>query len=125
MTTDLAKHHAPLTRLFQRAITSAEWREYALTEDQINFFNRNGYLAGIRLLNDEQIETLRAELAGLTDPNHPGNNLFYEFHSNESRDPSKELFHALRAWRIAPAFHDLRSHSACVVPPLQLLLRPV
>ncbi len=121
MTTDLSKHHAPLTRLFPRAITSAEWRQYALTEDQINFFNRNGYLAGIRLLNDEQIETLRAELAGLIDPNHPGNNLFYEFHSNESRDPSKVLFHALGAWRIAPGFHDLLWHSAFVVPALQLL----
>jgi len=121
MTTDLSKHHAPLTRLFPRAITSAEWRQYALTEDQINFFNRNGYLAGIRLLNDEQIETLRAELAGLIDPNHPGNSLFYEFHSNESRDPSKVLFHALGAWRIAPGFHDLLWHSAFVVPALQLL----
>src|SRR6267154_2635314 len=121
MTTDLSKHHAPLTRLFPRAITSAEWREYALTEDQIKFFHRNGYLAGIRLLDDQQIEALRAELSSLIDPKHPGNELFYEFHSNESTDPSKVLFHALGAWRIATAFHDLLWNPAFLMPASQLL----
>lgn len=121
MTTDLSKHHAPLTRLFPRAITSAEWRQYALTEDQINFFHRNGYLAGIRLLDDQQIEALRAELSSLIDPKHPGNELFYEFHSNESTDDSKVLFHALGAWRIAAAFHDLLWNPAFLMPASQLL----
>ncbi len=121
MTTDLSKHHAPLTTLFPRAITSTEWRQYALTEDQINFFHRNGYLAGIRLLDDQQIEALRAELSSLIDPKHPGNELFYEFHSNESTDASKVLFHALGAWRIATAFHDLLWNPAFLMPASQLL----
>lgn len=121
MTTDLSKHHAPLTGLFPRAITSAEWRQYALTEDQINFFHRNGYLAGIRLLDDQQNEALRAELSSLIDPKHPGHELFYEFHSNESTDPSKVLFHALGAWRIAPSFHDLLWNPGFLVSAAQLL----
>ncbi len=119
MIEDLSRYHRPISALFK---TPAEdWEAFRLTQDQIEFFHTHGYLAGIRLLNDEQIETLRAELAGLIDPNHPGNNLFYEFHSNESRDPSKVLFHALGAWRIAPGFHDLLWHSAFVVPASQLL----
>jgi len=121
MIVDLSKHHYPITNLFTGAASAEDWETFRLTQDQIEFFHTNGYLAGIRLLNDEQIETLRAELAGLIDPNHPGNNLFYEFHSNESRDPSKVLFHALGAWRIAPGFHDLLWHSAFVVPASQLL----
>ena len=60
-----------------------------------------------KLLNDEQIEVLRKELGELVDPGHPGNELFYEFNSNESADPEKILFHALGAWRITPGFHDL------------------
>jgi hypothetical protein len=120
MVVDLSKHHGPITTLFN--ISGAEdWEQYRLTEDQIEFFQTNGYLAGIRLLNDEQIEALRLELAELIDPNHPGHGLFYEFHSNESTDPSKVLFHALGAWRIAPGFHDLLWNPAFLVPASQLL----
>ena len=52
-------------------------------------------------LNDSQIERLRGELQGLFDPTHPGHELFHEYHSNESPDPTQVLFHALGAWRIA------------------------
>ena len=62
---------------------------------------------GIRILDERQVEMLRGELAGLLDPHHPGHELFYEYHSNESIDPSKVLFHALGAWRVTPGFHDL------------------
>ena len=77
------------------------------------------------MLNDEQIEVLREELAGLVDPDHPGNHLFYEFNSNESADPKKILFHALGAWRITPGFHDLLWNPAFCVPASQLLDGPV
>lgn len=98
-----------------------DWEQYRLTNDQIDFFHTNGYLAGIRLINDEQIETLRAELAQLIDPAPPGHRLFYEFHSNESTDPATVLFHALGAWRIAPGFHDLLWNPAFLMPASQLL----
>src|SRR5260370_35284079 len=97
-------YNNPIMSIFDAPVTTPE--QYRLTNHQIEFFHTNGYLAGIHLLNDEQIEALREELAGLIDPNHPGNDLFYEFHSNESTDPSTGLFHALGAWRIAPGFHD-------------------
>jgi len=121
MTEDLSRYHRPISTLFNAAVTTEEWDRYRLTDDQINFFHTNGYLAGIRLLNDEQVEALRAELAELMDPKHPANDLFYEFHSNESTDPATALFHALGAWRIAPGFHDLLWNPAFLLPASQLL----
>lgn|ERR1700686_446287 len=121
MMLDLSKYHRPIGDLFTAPQTPKDWNQYRLTDDQIQFFQTNGYLAGIRLLNDGQIEALRAELADLSDPNHSGNDLFYEFHSNESTNPSTALFHALGAWRIGVGFHDLLWNPAFLVPASQLL----
>ena len=121
MNVDLSTRHAPIANLFHQPATTDDWNQYRLTEDQVKFFHTNGYLAGIRALNDEQIEALRSELAELINPNHAGHDLFYEFHSNESKDPSKVLLHALGAWRISPAFHDLLWNPAFLMPASQLL----
>src|SRR6185295_7471695 len=121
MAEDLSNYHRPLTALFRQPADKAEWQSYTLSDDQIDFFQQHGYLAGIRLLNDEQTETLRRELAELMDPDHPAHDLFYEFHSNESTDPQTVLFHALGAWRISRSFHDLLWNPAFLVPASQLL----
>ena len=121
MVADLSHHHQPFTNLFQTPKTGDDWNRYRLTDDQIKFFHANGYVAGIPCLNDEQIQTLRSQLAELIDPGHPGHNLFYEFHSNESTDPNTVLFHALGAWRISTAFHDLLWNPAVLMPAAQLL----
>ena len=102
MVPDLAERHGPITQLFPRLSGTASAR-YRLSEEQVAFFHEQGYLAGIPLLDEHQIEALRTELQVLSDPEHPGHRLFYEFHSNESTDPSRILFHALGAWRIGPA----------------------
>src|SRR5205807_3498058 len=121
MTADLSRHHRPITDLFESPSRDEDWNQYRLTDNQIQFFQTNGYLTGIRLLNDEQIEVLREKLAELIDPSHPGHHLFYEFHSNESTDASTLLFHALGAWRITPGFHDLPWNPAFLMPASQLL----
>ena len=121
MVADLSNHHGPITRLFKRPVHADDWNRYRLTNEQIEFFHTYGYLAGVPLLDDEQIEVLRTELAELIDPSHPGHELFYEFHSNESTDPSTTLFHALGAWRISPGFHDLLWNPAFLMPSGQLL----
>lgn len=98
---------------------------FRLTDDQVAFFHENGYLAGVRMLDDRQIEVLREGLVRLMDPKHPGHEHFYEFHSNESPDPSKVLFHALGAWRIEPAFHDILWNPRFTTAASQLLDGPV
>ena len=125
MVEDLSKQHYLLSDLFSEPRTPAEWASLRLSDEQVEFYRDNGYLAGIKILNDEQVDSLRTELAELVDPAHPGNELFYEFNSNESADPKKILFHALGAWRIKPGFHDLLWNPAFGVPASQLLDGPV
>ena len=121
MSDDLSIRHGPITALFKTPATAEEWNQYRLSKQQVDFFHTNGYLTGVRVLGDQQIEVLRDELAELINPNHPGHDLFYEFHSNESADPATVLFHALGAWRIAPGFHDLLWSPAFLMPASQLL----
>jgi ectoine hydroxylase-related dioxygenase (phytanoyl-CoA dioxygenase family) len=121
MDEDLSNYHAPISDFLTLPTTSAEWEAYRLSAEQIEFFHEFGYLAGIPLLDDRQLETLRRELSEITDPAHPKHRLFYEFHSNESSDPTKVLFHALGAWRITPGFHDLPWHPQFVMAASQLL----
>jgi ectoine hydroxylase-related dioxygenase (phytanoyl-CoA dioxygenase family) len=118
---DFSQVSQPLGAMFDLPRTAAEWAPYRLSDEQVAFFHENGYLKGIRILDDRQIEILRGELAGLADPKHPGHELFYEFHSNESIDPSKVLFHALGAWRIGPGFHDVLWAPAFTMAASQLL----
>lgn len=118
---DLAQRHQLVSDLFQLPKAAAQWNQYRLTDAQVAQYHRDGYVSGVRLLDGAQVDRLRDELRELTDPNHPGNNLFYEFHSNESVDPSRVLFHALGAWRIAPGFHDILFNPAFTVPASQLL----
>jgi len=122
MTKDLSLYHQPLTTLFP---STGDWRQYQLTGDQIDFYHEHGYLSGIKMLDEAQLDLLRNEVAELVDPSHPGHNLFYEFNANESADPNQILFHALGAWRIQPGLHDLLWHPAFVVPAAQLLDGPV
>jgi len=122
MIEDLSQYHRPITDLFP---PESEWERYRLSEEQVSFYNEHGYLAGIRVLNEDQLGVLRRELAELVDPAHPGHELFYEFNANESADPDQILFHALGAWRITPGLHDLLWHPAFVVPAAQLLDGPV
>ena len=77
MIVDLSKHHDPITNLFPAPGSVEEWEQYRLTKDQIEFFHTNGYLTGIHLLNDDQIEALRVESTELMDPIHPANDLLH------------------------------------------------
>jgi ectoine hydroxylase-related dioxygenase (phytanoyl-CoA dioxygenase family) len=121
MITDLSNWAAPVGSFVRRPASADEWNRLRLTDEQVAFFHEYGYLKGIRILSDDQVETLRSELQGLFDPHHPGNALFHEYHTNESPDPARVLFHALGAWRITPGFHDLLWHPAFIVPASQLL----
>jgi len=123
--TDLSTTHEPITDLFPQASTARDWDQYRLTDEQVAQFHRDGFLAGIRILNERQIEVLRSELADLVQAGHDGSELWYEYHSNESGDPNAVLFHALGAWRIKPALHDILWHPAMLAPAAQLLGGPV
>jgi ectoine hydroxylase-related dioxygenase (phytanoyl-CoA dioxygenase family) len=121
MTTDLSTRHDLVGDLVTLPKTREEWERYKLSDEQIAFYREQGYLTGIRILTDEQIAKLRIELAEFFNPKHPGHELWYEYHTNESSKPDTVLFHALGAWRIKPGFHDILWHPAFTVPASQLL----
>jgi ectoine hydroxylase-related dioxygenase (phytanoyl-CoA dioxygenase family) len=125
MPADLSLQHGPIGSLFPRAISRDDLDRYRLTDDQVAFYHENGYLPGVRILDTPQVEALRDELAEWFEPDHPGREFWYEYHTNESADPDRVLFHALGAWRIKPGFHDLLWHPAFTVPAAQLLGGPV
>ena len=118
---DLAEVHELISELFEYPKTIEEWEQYKLSDEQVAHFHEFGYISGIKLLDDTQIEVLRKELEEITQPNHPGHDLFYEFHSNESEDSNSVLFHSLGHWRITKGFHDVLWNPAFVMAAHQLL----
>lgn len=121
MPQDLGKNHGRLTELFAQPASLEEWMDHALSEEQVRHFHEKGYLHGVPLLNDEQVSTLAEQLEEMVDPNHAGREFFYEYHSNESENPDKVLFHALGAWRVRSAFHDVLWNPAFLMAAYQLL----
>ena len=115
--TDLSSRHEPVSDF--PGLNSLPGQ--ALTGDQLDFYRENGYVSGIRILSDEQVERLREELSELFEPDHDGHELWHEYHSNESANPDAVLFHALGAWRIRPGFHDLLWLPSFTQPASQLL----
>ncbi len=118
---DLSTVHQLVSDLFRWPATAKEWEQYRLTSEQVDFFNKNGFVSGIQMLDEKQVKRIKDELAAIASPSHPGHELFYEFHSNESTDPSTILFHALGAWRITEGLHDVLWNPRFLVAASQLL----
>lgn len=118
---DLSPVHKLVSDLFRWPDSLEEWNSYRLSNDQVEFFKKNGYVSGIRMLDAQQIEQIQNELTEIADAKHPGHQFFYEFHSNESTDPSTILFHALGAWRIKEGLHDVLWNPRFLMAASQLL----
>ena len=121
MSKDLSLYHHLITDLFPKISAVEAWEKYKISEEQVHFFDKNGYLPNIKILEPNQVDQLNEELAEIMNPEHPQHHLFYEFHSNESSDPNSTLFHSLGHWRITPGFHDVLWNPRFVVPASQLL----
>ena len=120
MTQDLSLATKPVSDLFQSDLKK-NTSSFSISDAQLTFFKTQGYLPDIKVLTDFQADKLLEELVDLSNPQSPGNELFHEYHSNESTDPNKILFHALGAWRIKPSFHDILWAPGFVIPASQLL----
>ncbi len=118
---DLAQFHHPVSDIFAKAVNEKDYEPFSLTKEQIEHFNEFGYVTNVKILEEEHVDTLREELNQIMDPEHPGHDLFYEFHGNQSTDPDTVLFHSLGHWRITEGFHDALWNPAFVKPASQLL----
>lgn len=92
-----------------------------LSDEQVAAFKKDGFIKGIKILSEEQVNLLNAELIKLQSLNEADKKLFYHYESNESEDPDKVLFHAIGAWRLTPGFHDLLWAPAFRMAAYQLL----
>ncbi|GLR19004.1 phytanoyl-CoA dioxygenase family protein [Portibacter lacus] len=118
---DLADHHHLVSELFSQPKSKEEWDSYRLSDEQVAHFHEYGYLSGVKLLDEVQVNKLRNELDEIRDPKHPAHHLFYEFHANESTNDNAVLFHSLGHWRITEGFHDALWNPAFIVAAHQLL----
>ncbi len=118
---DLAEEHQLISDLFQFPKSNEAWNSYRLSAKQIAHFHEYGYVSGIKLLDAASVAQLQNELNEIMDPLHPGNSLFYEFHSNESKNAESVLFHSLGHWRITAGFHDVLWNPAFIMAAHQLL----
>jgi len=78
-TKDLSQVHELASDLFQWPKSTKDWEKYMLSDQQVAFFNENGYLAGIKMLEDAQINFLRNELTEIADVHHPGHKFIMNF----------------------------------------------
>ncbi len=76
---DLSTVHQLVSDLFRWPDTAEEWKEYKISKEQVDFFNKNGFVSGIKLLDERQIEKIQSELAAIADPGRPGHELFTSF----------------------------------------------
>ena len=118
---DLSLQHQPVSDLFAEQRLKFQRGDLRLRDEDVALFHEQGYVPGLQVLTDEQIDVLRDELESLFDPRHPGHEYWYEYQANESGDSNNVLFHALGAWRITPGFHDILWNPAFTVPASQLL----
>jgi ectoine hydroxylase-related dioxygenase (phytanoyl-CoA dioxygenase family) len=118
---DLAEYGSPIANLFQQPTSASEWEQYVLIEEQVKSFEENGFISGIQILTEDQVEVLNVELVRLQSVSPEEKKLFYHYESNESEDPDKVLFHAIGAWRVTPGFHDLLWAPAFRMAAYQLL----
>ena len=107
MIVDLGTISGPLTGIFDQPKNAEQWQNFMLSTEQISHFKEYGFVQGIRVLNEDQVEILRSELDEIVKPDNPGRELFYEYKSNEGNSPESVLFHALGAWRVSRGFHDI------------------
>jgi len=124
MVRDLSEHHSPLDAPLPPRPDEDGFRRHALDDARLEQFRSQGFVTGLRVLDDAGVARLRSELEDLAREDHPGHGLFYRRHPGATADPQTTLFHALGAW-VPPAFHDLLWNPAILVPAYQLLGGPV
>ena len=113
MVEDLSRFHAPVGKLLEHSPLLGDHRRYGLSPDQLDFYRQNGYVSGVRVFFDVQVEMLCQELRALADPAHSGHESVLRIpHQRVGPSKSDVLFHALGAWQIEPGFHDLLWHPA-------------
>lgn len=118
---DYSTVHQPVGDLFDYS-EGAEWAKFKLSGEQVEKFWTDGFLLNVPVLTTEQCDRILDDYKYLMgEEKHPGMEMLYEYHSNQSGDPNNVLMHALGHWRLTKHFHDLVFLPQVVVAASQLL----
>jgi len=102
-------------------VTREEAKALRLDGSQLRFFEENGYLSGVRVLEGAALEAVREAVERLRQGTSPRRDRLYETDEEYARDPERNTFHCLGGWLVEPALHDLVFHPAITVVAAQLL----
>lgn len=116
--------HRMVGKLFASIDDAGDASPFRLTDAQVAEYRERGFVKGPRVLNERQIEVLRAGLERIRTGENERLPELYEIDDAWKKAPEKSVFHFLGAWRIDEAFHDLLFHPAIAVPVSQLLDTP-
>ena len=58
--------------MFVQPKTAKEWEQYMLTEEQVASFKKDGFVKGIKILTEEQVDILNEELSSIAIPKGRG-----------------------------------------------------
>ncbi|MFQ3341430.1 MAG: hypothetical protein ACI9TK_001093 [Flavobacteriaceae bacterium] len=53
--TDFSDFHHQVSTIFKQPQSSEEWEQYRLTDEQVAHFHEFGYVSGIKLLEENQL----------------------------------------------------------------------
>jgi len=110
---DYAEWHEPVGSV----VTARASARFELTDEQIARYHEDGYLIGPRVLDDDQLTVLRAEVDEILSDGHEGQEHWYEYNSGSAT----RMVHAIGAWRVRPNLHDLLWHPGITTPLRQLV----
>ncbi len=115
----LERRNAPVGALFPGSVVDRAG--FALSSEQMRFFEANGFVKGGSVLDQAQIEALRAGLEAIRSGENPRTGDLYEVDEDYRTAPDRNVFHFLGAWLIDDGFHDVLFHPAITVKVAQLL----
>lgn len=120
---DWSTVHKPVGDLFEHIdLDKTTVEGFKLTNEKIEQFWKDGFLLNIPVLTHEQCDKILEDYKFfLGGEKHPGMEMLYEYHSNQTGDQDNILMHALGHWRLTKHFHDLVFLPQVVVPTSQLL----
>lgn len=113
--------HGMAGSTFRPLADRAEATRFKLSDQDVLQFRERGFVRGPRVLDDRQLDILRAALERIRTGENERLGELYEVDEAWKSAPEQNVFHFLGAWRIDEAFHDLLFHPAITIPASQLL----
>ncbi len=115
------KVHAYIKDGFPHAACAKDLERHELTAEQVESYHENGFLAGIKILEPEQVAELSRRLELIRKGLNKHMDRLYEVEADYLARPDEVVFHFLGAWLVDPWFHDIVFSPQVTVPVSQLL----